>query len=276
MKERIANIKRYLKKKNKFILQNPATFEEKFAISITKRNTILVVTIAVFIFSLLVFAVISFTSLKKYVPGFPKKGSELYEIDRQNQIQLSKIAKKTENYDLWIANLHSILSNEDTLSLGDLNDKMAKDSGFDYKSVVFERNIIDSLLREKNKHVNADPRKSVFRDILIYGNNFELPAKGKITALKNEGIFSSKFSQLKKSIVLNSMEGKVISIVDKTMVIQHKYNLISIYENLIKIKSTVGEKIPSGKRIGEVSDSTFQFQVWYNGKSIPTEAYIDL
>lgn len=276
MKERLQKLRLYLKTKNKFILQDPKTFEEKFALSISKRNTLFVSLFLILLFSFLVFLVISYTGLKTYIPGFPKNASEVYEQDKTNQERLIEFESQTRNRELWIANLQSILNNEDTLSIDKLNEFINKDSSFDYKSIVFERSKIDSILREKDKTYNTTNKNSIAKSILVSVLKFQLPHEGKISKTKQKGLNVATFSARYKSDVKVAMEGKVISKNKNSIVLQHQNNMVSIYDNLTRIKPEVGEKVSQGKVIGIVPDSAFRFQIWYNGETIPVEVYRNL
>lgn len=276
MKERLQKLRLYLKTKNKFILQDPKTFEEKFALSISKRNTLFVSLFLILLFSFLVFLVISYTGLKTYIPGFPKNASEIYELDKTNQERLIEFESETRNRELWIANLQSILNNEDTLSIDKLNDFIKKDSSFDYKSIVFERSKIDSILREKDKAYNTTNQNSIAKSILVSVLKFQLPHDGNISKTKQGSLNTATFNARYKSDVKMAMEGKVISKGKNSIVLQHQNNMVSVYNNLTRIKPKVGETVSQGKVIGIVPDSVFRFQIWYKGETIPVDVYRDL
>lgn len=276
MKERLQKLRLYLKTKNKFILQDPKTFEEKFALSISKRNTLFVSLFLILLFSFLVFLVISYTGLKTYIPGFPKNASEIYELDKTNQERLIEFESETRNRELWIANLQSILNNEDTLSIDKLNDFIKKDSSFDYKSIVFERSKIDSILREKDKAYNTTNQNSIAKSILVSVLKFQLPHDGNISKTKQGSLNTATFNVRYKSDVKMAMEGKVISKGKNSIVLQHQNNMVSVYNNLTRIKPKVGETVSQGKVIGIVPDSVFRFQIWYKGETIPVDVYRDL
>ena len=276
MKQKLKQLKAYLKKKNKLILQDPKTFEEKFALSINNRNSILVGLALILLFGFLVYLVISYTSLKRFIPGFPKNASELYEIDRNNQNKLVKLEAQSKNRDLWIKNLQAILNEEDSILLKDIGDTLQKDSTFDYKKVVFEKVKEDSVLRSKLENLNNSNKNSIVRSILVSVLNYEKPHLGEIKSRKDGDLNQLTFEAKKKSKVRSAMEGTVIAKSESSIVLQHQNNIVSVYNNFTDISPNIGDRIYKGSKMGIVKDSIFQFQIWYNGISVPVETYEDL
>ncbi len=276
MKQKLKQLKAYLKKKNKLILQDPKTFEEKFALSINNRNSILVGLALILLFGFLVYLVISYTSLKRFIPGFPKNASELYEIDRNNQNKLVKLEAQSKNRDLWIKNLQAILNEEDSILLKDIGDTLQKDSTFDYKKVVFEKVKEDSVLRSKLENLNNSNKNSIVRSILVSVLNYEKPHLGEIKSRKDGDLNQLTFEAKKKSKVRSAMEGTVIAKSESSIVLQHQNNIVSVYNNFTDISPNIGDRIDKGSKMGIVKDSIFQFQIWYNGISVPVETYEDL
>lgn len=276
MKQKFKQLKAYLNRKNKLILLNPKTYEEKFALSINNRNSILVGIALTLFFGFVVYLIISYTSLKRFIPGFPKNASELYEIDKNNQIKINELDAKNKNRELWITNLQNILNEEDSILLEDINDTLIKDSTFDYKKVVFERIKEDSALRKKVAEYNSSNKNSIARSILVSVLKYEQPHKGKIIGRKIEKLHQATFKARYKSKVRTAMEGTVISKSDNSLVLQHQNNIVSVYQNFTDISPKIGDELSRGIKIGVVKDSIFQFQIWYNGVSVSVKIYENL
>tara|TARA_B110000971_G_scaffold170917_1_gene175642 strand:- start:2845 stop:3675 length:831 start_codon:yes stop_codon:yes gene_type:complete len=276
MKQKFKQLKAYLNRKNKLILLNPKTYEEKFALSINNRNSILIGVVFTLLFGFIFYLVISYTSLKRFIPGFPKNASELYEIDKNNQIKINKLDTKNKNRELWITNLQNILNEEDSILLKDINDTLIKDSTFDYKKVVFERIKEDSALRKKVVEYNSSNKNSIVRSILVSILKYEKPHEGKIIGRKTGALHQAKFEAPYKSKVRTAMEGTVISKSDNSLVLQHQNNIVSVYQNFTDVSPKVGDELSRGTKIGIVKDTMFQFQIWYKGVSVPVDAFEDL
>ena len=276
MKQKFKQLKAYLKKKNKLILQDPKTFEEKFALSINNRNSILVGTASILLFGFVVYLVISYTALKRFIPGFPKNASELYEIDKNNQMKINELDTKNKNRALWITNLQNILNEKDSILLNDINDTLIKDTTFDYKTVIFERIKEDSILRKKVEKQNSSNQNSIVRSILVSVLKYKKPHEGKIIRRKIGMLHQATFQAQYKSKVRTAMEGTVISKSKNSLVLQHKNNIVSVYRNFTDVSAKIGEELIGGSKIGIVKDSVFQFQIWYNGASVPVENFENL
>ena len=276
MGNKFSKIKKYLKQKNRFILQNPSSFEQKFTLTISKSNTILLVSALVLLFAFIVYLVISFTSLKNYIPGYPSKGSELYQIDKENQSIIAEMYTENRNRELWIKNLQSILNESDSLRLKDIKDTLSKDSSFNYKDVIFQRVKEDSILRKKNVELT---RKNNFPMLLTIPkdiHSFEFPSDDVFKSIEKNKIFSAVFSSKYKSKVRVTMDGTIVSSASQSIVIQHSNNVISAFDNINEIKNSPGDRVKKGESIGVVSDSDYYFQLWYQGNSVPADILNEL
>ncbi len=276
MENKFSKVKKYLKEKNRFILQNPRSFEQKYALTISKGNTIVLSIFLILFFSFLVYLIISFTSLKNFIPGYPSKGSELYQIDQENQAIINEIQKENRDRELWIANLQSILSNSDSVNFSTIKDTLTKDTSFDYKSVVFERVKEDSILRKRVSLFSIRDKNSILLKILTDVLLFDFPSESEFDVINDDGISKAVFSPKYKSKIEASMDGTTINTTDKSVVIQHFNNVTSVYENFDDIKTKIGDRISKGETLGIAKDSVFYFQLWYNGESIPLEILNEL
>ena len=269
MKNWFSKIQKYLKEKNRFIIQNPITFQQKFSLTLTKRNTIIVISGFTILFGAIVFLIISFTSLKNMVPGFPSKGSELYRIDKDNQLKINQLAAENKNRNLWIKNLQSILTNKDSISIEKINQSIKNDSNFDYKSIVFERIKEDSILRKNINQLESKGKYFLAKTILLEVLSFEMPLDGKIIEESSNAVNSFLISCKKKENIVNPMDGRVISQTENLIIIQHQHELVTTIHGVTKFKTKVGEWIERGSRIGVTTDTTMTFQLWYKGESLP-------
>lgn len=269
MKNWLSKLKKYLKEKNRFIIQNPISFQQKFSLTLTKRNTILVLVGFTLIFGGIMFSIISFTSLKNFIPGYPSKGSELYKIDKENQLKLNELTSENRSRDLWIKNLQSILSNSDTISLQTLNESLKIDSNFDYKSIVFERTKQDSALRKKVAAFEKDGKFSLAKTILKEALFFEMPIEESPAEVELEGVLNLAFSCKKKKTITCVMDGRIVSQQNNSVVLQHAHDLVTVFSGISTSQNGVGDFVERGMKLGSTSDTTLFLQVWYKGESLP-------
>jgi hypothetical protein len=269
MKNWLSKLKKYLKEKNRFIIQNPISFQQKFSLTLTKRNTILVLVGFTLIFGGIMFSIISFTSLKNFIPGYPSKGSELYKIDKENQLKLNELTSENRSRDLWIKNLQSILSNSDTISLQTLNESLQIDSNFDYKSIVFERTKQDSALRKKVAAFEKNGKFSLAKTILKEALFFEMPLEESPAEVELEGVLNLAFSCKKKKTITCVMDGRIVSQQNNSVVLQHAHDLVTVFSGISTSQNGVGDFVERGMKLGSTSDTTLFLQVWYKGESLP-------
>ena len=269
MKNWLSKLKKYLKEKNRFIIQNPISFQQKFSLTLTKRNTILVLVGFTLIFGGIMFSIISFTSLKNFIPGYPSKGSELYKIDKENQLKLNELTSENRSRDLWIKNLQSILSNSDTISLQTLNESLQIDSNFDYKSIVFERTKQDSALRKKVAAFEKNGKFSLAKTILKEALFFEMPIEESPAEVELEGVLNLAFSCEKKKTITCVMDGRIVSQQNNSVVLQHAHDLVTVFSGISTSQNGVGDFVERGMKLGSTSDTTLFLQVWYKGESLP-------
>lgn len=269
MKNWLSKLKKYLKEKNRFIIQNPISFQQKFSLTLTKRNTILVLVGFTLIFGGIMFSIISFTSLKNFIPGYPSKGSELYKIDKENQLKLNELTSENRSRDLWIKNLQSILSNSDSISLQTLNESLQIDSNFDYKSIVFERTKQDSALRKKVAAFEKNGKFSLAETILKEALFFEMPLEESPAEVELEEVINVAFSCKKKQSITCVMDGRIVSKQNNSVVLQHAHDLVTVFSGISISQNGVGDFVERGMKLGSTSDTTLFLQVWYKGESLP-------
>lgn len=269
MKNWFSKLKKHLKEKNRFIIQNPISFQQKFSITLTKQNTILVLVGCTLIFGGIMFSIISFTSLKNFVPGYPSKGSELYKIDKENQLKLHELTLENTSRDLWIKNLQSILSHSDSISINTLNESLQTDSNFDYKSIIFERTEQDTSLRKKMKNFVVTGRFTMAKTILKEALYFEMPLEKEPQELESEGTINLQFSCKKLEPITSVMDGTIVSYQENTITLQHEHDIVTVFYGVSGSKNVIGKFVERGSKLGSSTDTTLLLQVWYKGESLP-------
>jgi hypothetical protein len=116
-------LKKHLFTKNRLIILNEETFEEKFSLKLTLMNVFVVATIGAILIITITTFIIAFTPLREYIPGYPSgklkreatelalKSDSLEFAIKKNEAYLKSI-KKVLNGDLEYAkvNKDSILA----------------------------------------------------------------------------------------------------------------------------------------------------------------------
>ena len=149
MKEKINNFLSLLRERRKIQVINPNSFEEKFSLSLSRAGYILSLLFIVLFIGFLSYLTISYTSLRKFIPGYPDidRADEIIKKDIKNQQLIAELTEEMNSRDKWIKNLKNILSESDSILITDLEELQTLDSN--YKKNIFERIPEDSILREK-------------------------------------------------------------------------------------------------------------------------------
>ncbi len=275
MKQKINNFFALLREKRKVVISNPSSFQEKFAITLSRSGYILVIFLSILLIAFITYLTISYTSLRKYIPGYPDIDNidQILETDKENLSLINSVDQQNKQRDLWIKNLQNILSNNDSVLLPQVKEQLTNDS-LDYKNIIFERSLADSLLRKKveieEKLIKQNEIKGILRSL-----NFLSPVEGNPSAFGGSNSFGVKYKTLMNTSVQSCMKGVVISTSKNMATIQHSENLISIYKSCTDLTVKPGDEISRGKEIGNTLDSTFHFELWHKGKPVELNKIVE-
>lgn len=264
MKEKINNFIENLKERRKVTVSDPSSFQPKFAIVLSKGAYILVLFSTFLLIMMLAYLIISYTSLKYLIPGYPTIANreEVYRIDQKNMELLGELEEQAKNRDLWIQNLQAILMDNDAHLLSDVVDSIKVDSS--YRNIIFQRPIEDSFLRSEVKAEEELIKRNELKG-LLNKQNFLIP----VEYIKHQRSYnSSLFLTEINSTIISCMKGVVIGRDNQSVIIQHTDDLVSLYKNCGDIQLNVGEEVSRGKELGIVRDSVFMFELWHKGKPV--------
>ena len=267
MKEKINNFLSLLKERRKIQVINPNSFEEKFSLSLTKAGYILSLLFLVLFIGFLSYLTISYTSLRKFIPGYPDidRADEIIKKDIKNQQLIAELTEQMSSRDKWIKNLKNILSESDSLLITDLEELQTLDSN--YKKNIFERIPEDSILRKKVENIGQEEAKDELSGILKE-KNFVNPIDGVITRNQSQGFFGVNIETDSAEAIRSPMEGSVFDVQGSTIIIYHTDGVLTKYKNCAAIQVKIGEQLSRGKMIAQVQNDELHFELWYKGKSI--------
>lgn len=272
---------------NKFRISifNDTTHEVLFSF---RGNGILSLLSVIFLVILIagsVTALISFTSLREFIPGYPSAESRRTLI--QNTIKLDSLQNEVNLWRLQLSNIQRIVTGNEPLkidsilSLSQYNDSLLSMPSLYSKDDSLLRN---SVLKEEQFNLSAQSNKIE----QIEGLHFFPPVKGMITQEYNTAI-NHPFIDIaapENSVVSSVLDGTVISAEysgqnGHIIQIQHDNNLISIYKHNAKLLKKVGDKVFAGSPIslvgntGDLSTSPhLHFELWHKGSPVNPTDYI--
>lgn len=280
-----------LSDKYRLVFLDNESFEEKGAIVLSKLSIAVYFLFSLIVLIALVFILISVTSLKEWIPGYPDTvEQELLKTKYIDDIvKLTELENKIASNKLYYANLEKVLK-------GDfVNDSLFSDSFSFYKdtsSINFSTSSSDSMLRKKISEREKYDISIIDQIGSKYDNLkgilFFSPLIGEITNqfnLKN-GHIGIDIIASKNEAVKSVLEGTIL-FSDWTpenghiIQVQHNRNLISIYKHNSVLLKTTGDRVSAGEPIAIVGNSGslstgphLHFELWYNGVPLDPEKFI--
>ena len=275
-------IKRKLLSKYRLVILNEDTFEEQFFLKLSRFNVIIISTLILSFFTIGTFFLISYTSLREYIPGYPSTELRLNAV--KNSFRLDSIAIAMQESSLRFQYLQKALSGEVE---SDINLEKNRSTKIDRESISVKKNLNDSLLRnevyqEDKYNTKGDGEARV---------NFVLfpPAIGEISQNYNfeEKHYGIDIILSENDPIKSVNEGTVIfsewsAETGYVLIIEHPYNLISVYKHNSSISKTQGDNVKTGEVIatagntGEYSTGWhLHFELWSEGYPLDPLNFID-
>jgi len=282
----------YLRKKVKVIIVSKETYEEKRSFDLSVIMLFVYSLFAFLILIVLSYLIISSTSLKQMIPGFPKTVDveRVKQIDKKNLLKLAEYEDKIDHYENYFSNLSIILNG------GEISEEVNKADtsivNLNNEEYNFDLTENDSLLR-----IKIDDREKY--DISVFSSNNRLeeklngvlffpPLKGEIT-----NNFQLKSGHYGVDVIASNNEA-VKAILNGTVVysdwspenghvihIQHAQNLVSIYKHNSFLLKKTGDLIKAGDAIAIVGNSGelstgphLHFELWHNGIPLDPEKFV--
>ncbi|WP_040252859.1 M23 family metallopeptidase [Psychroserpens mesophilus] len=283
-KQKEKRIARKLLHKYRLVVLNEDTFEERFAIKLTRLNVFVIVSISTILLVAGTIFLIAFTSLKEYIPGYSstalkKKATELnYKTD-----SLLQVIDLNEQY---YASIKRVLTGD--VSTVEFNrDSIIDAASIDAEQLNLTPTKEDSLLREA---VEKEDKYNIFESGLS-NTNFVLfpPVNGTISEPYNikEKHYAVDLVVAIDTPVKATADGTVIFAEWTTQtgyvaIIEHSNDLISVYKHNASLTKQQGDLVKAGEVIalagnsGELTTGPhLHFELWNKGYPVNPTNFID-
>ena len=269
--------------KYRLVILNEDTFEERFAIKLTRLNVFVLTSISAIVLVFLTTLLIAFTPLREYIPGYSsarlkKKATELnYKTD--SLLQELEVNKQ------YYASVKKVLTG-DVSAFGFNRDSILEASKIDVDINEVQTNREDSLLRDK---VEKEDKYNLFDD--SDQTNFVLfpPVNGTISQEYNikEKHFAVDIVVANNTPIKATADGTVIFAewtveTGYVIILEHNQELISVYKHNSSITKSQGELVKAGEVIamsgngGELSTGPqLHFELWSKGYPVNPTNFID-
>lgn len=278
--------KNKLTNKFRFSIFNDTTHEELFSFRGNGILSIITIILTVIFIAGSVAALISFTSLREFIPGYPSAESRRTLV--QNALKLDSLQNEVNLWRLQLTNIQRIVTGKEPVRVDSLlSVSQYKDSLAAAGSGNFAKD--DSLLRStvlKEEQFNLSARTNKIEQ--IEGLHFFPPVRGMITQEYNTAINHPyiDIAAPENSVVSAVLDGTVIS-ADYSeqngyiIQIQHENNLISIYKHNAKLLKKTGDRVSAGSPVSLVGNtgklstaSHLHFELWHKGRPVNPADYI--
>ena len=280
LKERILE---KLRSKYRLIIYNDSTFQSIWSLRLTPIMVFTYVSLISVVMTTLVIFLIASTSLKEYIPGYPK--AEYREMLVRNMLLVDSLENELVVRDKFFSDMRSILKGEvpkettSGVATGSSAEKgtytpFNTDSAFQDK--LLEERL--SLSVQSGKESRGTPEKL----------HFYHPVEGVVTEKFDfsKGHFGIDIVGKANSRITAVLGGTVLFAgwaqeTGNVIYVLHENNLTSAYKHNAQLLKKTGDQVKAGDAIaiignsGEMSTGPhLHFELWYLGKPIDPEKYI--
>ena len=288
---RFKNWLKTIQQKRRIVILDEESFEEKRNFTTSKFSLFILFLFSIIVFSLGGFLLISYTSLKTLISGYPSPTDQKELIDNHIAIdqKLNDLIVKTEKEEQYINNIQKILRGDSPNSRDTVfREFKPKKANSENVLSVSEKTIREKVNKREKYDIDIIPggalKKDVLPEILLFP-----PIIGELTNAMNisSGHFGVDIIAPKNEAVVAILKGTIVyqnwSPTDGHVVhIQHKNNLLSIYKHNSEVLKKIGEYVDAGEPISIVGNSGehstgphLHFELWHNGYPINPEKFIN-
>lgn len=245
------------------------------------------VTLSVFVVMGITIAIIAFTPLKEYLPGYAD--ASINRQIKELSLRADSINEQLRQKDLFLNNIITILQGNDTIyRLSDSIDEtltVLPSSAIDTSSAISEK---DSMLRAEYDGYKYNLGSITLSKTVSTTLNFYPPLKGTVTDkfdLANSHL-GVDITAPDNEIVKSTLEGTVViatwsSESNYIIGIQHTNNYFTLYRQNSALIKKEGDFVRAGEPIAIIGKSSntpnqnsLHFEIWHNGTAIDPEELI--
>ena len=275
---------RKLLHKYRLVILNEDTFEERFAIKLTRLNVFIIGSLSTIFLVVGTIFLIAFTPLKEYIPGYSSTALKK---------QATQLSYKTDSLQQIIAMNEQYYESIKRVLTGDIRtEALNKDSIIeaaekDISELNLSRSREDSLLRLR---VDKEDKYNLFESATSKVN-FVLfpPVNGTISQTYdlNTKHYAVDLVVPKDTPVKATADGTVIfsewtSETGYVILLEHSDGLLSVYKHNTSLTKQQGDLVKAGEVIaisgnsGELTTGPhLHFELWSNGYPVDPTTFID-
>lgn len=268
----------------RLVILNEDTFEERFAIKLTRLNVFVLTSISAIVLIFFTTLLIAFTPLREFIPGYSsarlKKEASLLNYKTDSLVRELELNKQ------YYSSIRKVLTG-DIASVEFNRDSIMELAKNDLDYLEVEKNKEDSILRAK---VEKEDKYNLFESS-IDPSNFVLfpPVNGTIS---DDYDIKEKHYAVDVVVATNTpvkavADGTVIFAewtveTGYVVIMEHNQELISVYKHNSAITKSQGDLVKAGEVIamsgntGELSTGPhLHFELWSKGYPVNPTNFID-
>ncbi|WP_027126250.1 M23 family metallopeptidase [Gelidibacter mesophilus] len=279
--------KKFTKKllhKYRLVVLNEDTFEERFAIKLTRLNVFVIISLSTILLVAGTIFLIAFTPLREFIPGY--SSAKLKKQATQLSFKTDSLQQVIEFNDKYFASIRRVLTG-DVKTVEFNKDSILSAANEETAHLTLKPTKQDSILREK---VDKEDKYNLFESA-ISTSNFVLfpPVNGTISEGYNvkDKHYAVDIIVAKNTPVKATADGTVIFAewtveTGYVVIMEHSYELISVYKHNASLTKEQGDVVKAGEVIamtGNTGEYTtgphLHFELWSKGYPINPTNFID-
>ena len=273
-----------IKFKYRLTITNENTLEEVASLYVSKLNGISVVLFTLAILFLIAAAIVSFTPLRNYLPGY--MNSEVRQQVVENALRVDSLQQMLDRQAMYVMNIQDIFSGNirtDTVQSMDSLTVLREDS-------LMERTQSEDEFRRQYEAAEKYNLTNLAARTDADGLIFYRPAQGMVAKPfdADAGHLGTDIAANPNESVLATLDGTVLmsaytAETGYVIIVQHNPDFISVYKHCGPPFKHEGETVKGGEAIApmhappEAKDSEgahLHFELWHRGKAVNPELYI--
>ena len=271
-----------IKFKYKLTIINENTLEEMVGIRVSKLNGISVLLSVLTVLFLIASAIIAFTPLRKYLPGYMNSDVRAQVVE--NALRVDSLQQLLERQNLYIMNIQDIFRGTvriDTVHSIDSLTTVREDS-------LMERTQREMDFRKQYEETEKYNLTSITSRPDIEGMIFYRPTRGMITDSfdPDKRHYGTDIAANPGESVLATLDGTVIlstytAETGYVIEVQHNQDFISVYKHCGSLLKKEGDIVQAGEAIALVGNSGqmttgphLHFELWHKRRAVNPEQYI--
>ena len=273
-------------KKNSGVFQvtvsDPETLEEKWSAQFTRARVLVVLVTAAVVLLFSVFALIAFTPIRTFIPGYPDAQTKHDAI--VNAIRIDSLESVIGKWELYSENLRRVVEGKTPLDIDSILSVRQDTASVATRDMAGRDSLLRAAVEQESR---LELRTGAERALPIEGMHFFSPLKGVVTQGYDQALHPYvDITAPENSVVTSVLDGTVIAAFwsdedGYTIQIQHSGDIVSVYKHNQKLMKKTGDKVKAGTPVAIVGSSGslseghhLHFELWHGGNAVDPAKYI--